>query len=162
MHPCRPDRLQLSDAASRALCRLSLVDARPNFQDCASIRGSAQGWQIQVQLAFDLLSNLAFPWHYLAGVLDAFGHLGYIVAATRDSMGIAAAVVALFPCVSVLLAVLVLQERLNFLLSCGILTTIASVVLLAVSLVLGIHSDSRFHHSRHCHHPKALERSASS
>ena len=128
-------RLQIANAAlTRNLSALSVVEAGPNVTKTARAfetpaLGLANSGAARLRSTFEFGFSLAL----LAGVLDAFGHLGYIVAATRDSMGIAAAVVALFPCVSVLLAVLVLQERLNFLLSCGILTTIASVVLLAVS-----------------------------
>ena len=45
-----------------------------------------------------------------AGVLDMLGQIGYVVAATQGSMGVAAALVGLFPGVSVLLAVVILRE----------------------------------------------------
>ena len=48
-----------------------------------------------------------------AGLLDMLGHMGYVHAATRGSMGVAAALVAIFPGVTVLLAALVLQERIT-------------------------------------------------
>jgi drug/metabolite transporter (DMT)-like permease len=47
----------------------------------------------------------------IAGLLDALGHAGYVHAATRGSMGIAAALVATFPAVTVLLAAIFLRER---------------------------------------------------
>ena len=49
----------------------------------------------------------------IAGLLDALGHVGYVHAATRGSMGVAAALVAIFPGVTVLLAALVLRERIT-------------------------------------------------
>jgi drug/metabolite transporter (DMT)-like permease len=48
-----------------------------------------------------------------AGLLDALGHAGYAHAATRGSMGVAAALVAIFPAVTILLAATVLRERIT-------------------------------------------------
>lgn len=48
-----------------------------------------------------------------AGAFDAIGHIGYVHAATRGHMGVAAALVAVFPIVTVLLAVLVFRERIT-------------------------------------------------
>jgi drug/metabolite transporter (DMT)-like permease len=48
-----------------------------------------------------------------AGLLDTLGHLGYVHAATRGSMGVAAALVAIFPGVTVLLAAIVLREAIT-------------------------------------------------
>jgi drug/metabolite transporter (DMT)-like permease len=48
-----------------------------------------------------------------AGLLDVLGHFGYVYAATRGSMGVAAALVAIFPGVTVLLAVILLRERIT-------------------------------------------------
>jgi drug/metabolite transporter (DMT)-like permease len=48
-----------------------------------------------------------------AGLLDTLGHVGYVHAATRGSMGVAAALVAIFPAVTVLLAAVVLRERIT-------------------------------------------------
>jgi drug/metabolite transporter (DMT)-like permease len=45
-----------------------------------------------------------------AGVFDMVGQIGYVVAATQGSMGVAAGLVALFPAVSVVLAVVILRE----------------------------------------------------
>ena len=46
----------------------------------------------------------------LAGVFDMLGHVGYVTAAVDGNMGVAAALVALFPAVSVALAILFLNE----------------------------------------------------
>ena len=48
-----------------------------------------------------------------AGLFDTLGHVGYVHAATRGSMGVAAALVAIFPGVTVLLAAIVLRERIT-------------------------------------------------
>lgn len=48
-----------------------------------------------------------------AGLLDTLGHYGYVHAATRGSMGVAAALVAIFPGVTVLLAAILLRERIT-------------------------------------------------
>jgi len=48
-----------------------------------------------------------------AGLLDALGHIGYVHAATHGSMGVAAALVAIFPGFTVLLAAIVLHERIT-------------------------------------------------
>ena len=48
-----------------------------------------------------------------AGLLDTLGHVGYVHAATRGSMGVAAALVAIFPAVTVLLAAVMLRERIT-------------------------------------------------
>lgn len=48
-----------------------------------------------------------------AGLLDTLGHVGYVHAATHGSMGVAAALVAIFPGVTVLLAAIVLGERIT-------------------------------------------------
>jgi drug/metabolite transporter (DMT)-like permease len=69
----------------------------------------------------------------VAGTLDAVGHLGYAIAAAIDSMSIAAALVSLFPCVSVVLAVMVLRESLSRLLLCGIVTSAASIMVLSTN-----------------------------
>jgi len=47
----------------------------------------------------------------MAGALDTLGHIGYVHAATHGSMGVAAALVAVFPGIAVLLAALVFRER---------------------------------------------------
>lgn len=47
----------------------------------------------------------------LAGICDTIGHVGYALSAAEGSMAVAAALVALFPAVSVTLAVFLLRER---------------------------------------------------
>jgi uncharacterized membrane protein len=63
----------------------------------------------------------------IAGVLDTIGHMGYVNAAVQGSMGVAAAIVALFPAVSVLLAVIILKERISRLQATGFALGIAAI-----------------------------------
>jgi drug/metabolite transporter (DMT)-like permease len=46
-----------------------------------------------------------------AGILDSMGQMSYVHAATQGSMAVAASLVALFPAVVVILAVVVLKEK---------------------------------------------------
>lgn len=46
-----------------------------------------------------------------AGIFDSMGQMSYVYAATRGSMAVAASLVALFPAVVVVLAVVVLREK---------------------------------------------------
>ncbi len=62
-----------------------------------------------------------------AGLLDTVGHIGYVTAAVQGSMGVAAAVVALCPAVSVLLAVVILDERITPLQATGFALGIAAI-----------------------------------
>ncbi len=67
----------------------------------------------------------------LAGVFDMLGHIGYVSAAVDGNMGVAAALVALFPAVSVVLAILFLNERISRNQAIGFACSIAGVFLLA-------------------------------
>jgi len=63
----------------------------------------------------------------VAGVLDTIGHIGYVHAAVQGSMGVAAAIVALSPAIAVLLAVIVLKERISRLQTLGFTLGIAAI-----------------------------------
>ena len=65
-----------------------------------------------------------------AGAVDMAGQVGYVHAATRGSMGVAAALVALFPAVTVALAVIVLKERVSRVQCLGFAIAMSGVVLL--------------------------------
>jgi drug/metabolite transporter (DMT)-like permease len=67
----------------------------------------------------------------LAGVFDMLGHIGYVSAAVDGNMGVAAALVALFPAVSVVLAILFLNERISRNQAIGFACSIAGVFMLA-------------------------------
>jgi len=67
-----------------------------------------------------------------AGAFDLLGQIGYVTAAAHGSMGLAAALVALFPAVSVILAVLVLKERVTPRQLVGFAVSVAGVVMVSV------------------------------
>ena len=65
-----------------------------------------------------------------AGLLDCIGQLGYVLSATQGQMSIAAALVAMYPAVSVGLAVWLLGERLGSAQMIGFAASLCSIVLL--------------------------------
>jgi drug/metabolite transporter (DMT)-like permease len=67
----------------------------------------------------------------LAGFLDFFGQLGYVLSATHGKISVAAALVAMYPAVSVGLAVWLLKERIGRTQLAGLSTSFVSVVLLS-------------------------------
>jgi drug/metabolite transporter (DMT)-like permease len=67
----------------------------------------------------------------LAGAGDCLGHLCYALSAANGEISVAVAVSALFPAVSVLLAILLLKERIGRLQSIGLAVSAGSIVLLA-------------------------------
>lgn len=67
----------------------------------------------------------------MAGVLDCLGQLGYVLSATHGKISVAAALVAMYPAVSVGLAVWLLKERLGPTQLWGLLASLASIVLLS-------------------------------
>lgn len=64
----------------------------------------------------------------LAGVFDSIGHMSYVHIATNGSMAVAAALVALYPTVLVVLAVLVLKEPIALAQCLGLLASAAGVI----------------------------------
>lgn len=68
----------------------------------------------------------------MAGVLDMVGQIGYVAAAAQGSMGVAAALVGLFPAVSVLMAVIILHERIGSTQLVGLAVGATGVVLVSV------------------------------
>lgn len=67
----------------------------------------------------------------LAGLLDCIGQLGYVLSATQGQMSIAAALVAIYPAVSIGLAVWLLKERIGPLQLTGLAASFGSIVLLS-------------------------------
>lgn len=80
-----------------------------------------------VQMAAGVLLAL------MAGTGDCLGHLCYALSAAKGEISVAVATSALFPAVSVLLAVLLLKERIGRLQSIGLAVSAGSIVLLAGS-----------------------------
>ena len=66
-----------------------------------------------------------------AGMTDCLGHLAYVMSAALGELSIAVATSALFPAVSVLLAIIVLKEGIGRLQSIGLGVSVGAVVLLA-------------------------------
>ncbi|MEZ5925818.1 MAG: hypothetical protein R3D57_15675 [Hyphomicrobiaceae bacterium] len=66
-----------------------------------------------------------------AGLLDCGGHLAYAESAALGELSSAVAVTAMFPAVSVLLAIVVLKERIGRLQSLGLGVSAGAVVMLA-------------------------------
>ncbi len=65
-----------------------------------------------------------------AGAFDALGHMSYVHVATQGSMAVASAIVALFPAVLVLLAVVVLRERITARQWAGLFASLAGITLM--------------------------------
>ncbi len=68
-----------------------------------------------------------------AGMTDCLGHLAYVMSAATGELSIAVATSALFPAVSVLLAIIVLKEGIGRLQSLGLGVSAGAVALLAVA-----------------------------
>ena len=100
-------------------CRTHLIEVRCSGRPCAGRCSRDRGTGVRLDGDADTV-HLEIVWFDdrrrasgTAGLLDMLGHVGYVHAATRGSMGVAAALVAIFPGVTVLLAALVLQERIT-------------------------------------------------
>lgn len=68
----------------------------------------------------------------VAGILDAIGHMSYVHVATQGSMAVASALVALFPAVVVVLAVVILRERILGLQYLGLAASVGGVAMLSL------------------------------
>lgn len=68
----------------------------------------------------------------VAGIFDAIGHMSYVHVATQGSMAVASALVALFPAVVVVLAVVVLRERILGLQYLGLAASAGGVAMLSI------------------------------
>lgn len=67
----------------------------------------------------------------VAGLLDCFGQLGYVLSATRGQMSIAAALTAMYPAVSVALAIWLLKERIGSIQLTGLAASFGSILMLS-------------------------------
>lgn len=74
----------------------------------------------------------AWPLITLNGVLDVTGNCFYLLAAHSGRMDVAAVLVSLYPGSTVILAGLLLRERLNRLQMTGILAALAAIVFLTI------------------------------
>jgi drug/metabolite transporter (DMT)-like permease len=89
--------------------------------------GTAAGRLVKTGLAAGGIAAAA-----AAGGFDLLGQIGYVTAASRGSMGVAAALVALFPAVSVLLAVIFLRETVSRRQLVGFAVSAAGVVMVSI------------------------------
>jgi drug/metabolite transporter (DMT)-like permease len=78
------------------------------------------------------ITSSALAIALIAGVFDGIGLTGYVFAATYGLIGVAAAVLALYAGVTVLLGVIVLKERVTPLQMLGFLIAVVAAVLLTV------------------------------
>jgi uncharacterized membrane protein len=67
----------------------------------------------------------------MAGLLDCLGQLGYVLSATQGQMSVAAALVAMYPAVSVGLAIWILKERICPMQLAGLVAGLGSILLLS-------------------------------
>lgn len=78
------------------------------------------------------LPRAVLPWAVAAGVLDAAANALYIAAATRAHLSIVAAVAALYPASTVLLALTVDRERIRPVQVAGLTLAAAALVLVSI------------------------------
>ena len=79
-----------------------------------------------------LPAKTVWPLLILNGILDVSGNGLYILAGQAGRMDVAAVLASLYPASTVLLAGLILHERLNRLQLAGILTALAAIVLMTI------------------------------
>jgi transporter family protein len=84
-------------------------------------------WRLRGRLETD---RAGASYGVLNGVCAGLGLLAYYAAMGRGKASLVSAVTALFPLVTVVLAVLVLRERINVVQAAGVATALLAIVLL--------------------------------
>ena len=85
-----------------------------------------------VQMRWKLDRNRGVTYGILSGVATGLGTLGYYAALREQNASVVAPVTGLFPVLTVVLAFLVLRERLNKVQMGGMLLALASIVILSI------------------------------
>ena len=78
------------------------------------------------------ISSAAWPLLILNAVLDVGGNAFYILAGQAGRLDVAAVLSSLYPGVTVILAGIVLKERINLLQKFGILAALVAIVLMTL------------------------------
>lgn len=114
--------------ASAALLLMAASRARASGRSDFKLNGSRWGG---VGIAWrDPHLRVGLALCALAGFLDCLGQLGYVLAATQGQISVAVALVAMYPAVSVGLAVWLLRERIGPTQWAGLATSAAGITLL--------------------------------
>jgi len=72
-----------------------------------------------------------FPLVLLAGMLDVAGNVFFILATHVGRLDVAAILSSLYPAVTVLLAAIVLRERVSRVQAAGILLAVSAIILIS-------------------------------
>ena len=82
--------------------------------------------------AWHVATPLAWPLMCINAVLDVGGSVFYILAGQTGRLDVAAVLISLYPGITVLLAWLILKEKINKIQWLGILTALAAIVLMTI------------------------------
>ena len=121
----------VGDPASAMRRRVRMLSSMRRSVPIATMQFTA-GMPVQVRL-LRLNENMkrGLQLCVLAGFLDCLGQLGYVLSATQGKISVAAALVAMYPAVSVELAVWLLKEHIDRRQLAGLMASFVSIVLLS-------------------------------
>ena len=118
--------------ASLAFGLILALSVGPSFRNSSAMTFFAAPGEHSAWLpAWDEKLQLGLILCVLAGFLDCIGQLGYVLSATQGQISVAAALVAMYPAISVGLAVWLLKERIGSTQWAGLAATFAGIVLLS-------------------------------
>jgi len=122
--------IALAVALTVSLRLLACIAAQAPAPQALPLAGGPVAWPRSIVAAPGLAAGIGLAM--TAGLLDTLGHVGYLHAATRGSMAVASALVAVFPGVTVLLATILLRERITRGQLCGLAFGAGGIVLISV------------------------------